>query len=128
LLDGLPHFMGPFLFSTTAGAKPVDGFSKAKVRLDAAMQALLGETKLQPFVIHDVRRTVRTRLSEIGVAPIVAELVIGHTLPGLLRVYDQWEHLKEKREALDRWALRLRQLVDPRPAEQSNVVSLWGAQ
>jgi hypothetical protein len=33
---------GDVLFSTTGGAKPINGYFKAKVRLDAAMRAELG--------------------------------------------------------------------------------------
>lgn len=123
LLDSVPRFAsGDFLFSTTAGAKSVDGFSKGKLRLDGAMQTLLGDTALEPFVIHDIRRTMRSRLSELGVSPIVAEVTIGHSLPGLLGVYDRFEYLNEKRDALERWAARLRQIVNPQP----NVVPMRG--
>jgi hypothetical protein len=52
----------------------------------------------------------------------VRELVIGHTKPGLHRVYDQHAYLDEKRDALDRWAARLRHIVDPTPS--ANVVRL----
>ena len=62
ILDSLPRFQkGDHLFSTTFGQKPVSGFSKAKARLDELMWATLGSR--DPFVVHDIRRTVRTRLS-----------------------------------------------------------------
>jgi integrase len=106
-----------YVFTTTNGQKPVDGFSKAKIKLDGAMQAILGETKLPPFTIHDLRRTVRTRLSELRIQPVVAEAVIGHSLPGLLGVYDQFGYLDEKRDALQRWADHLGGILKPKPAE-----------
>src|SRR6516164_1702242 len=57
LLETLPRFKkGDHLFSTTYGAKPVNGFSKAKGRLDAAMTEQLGGPA-DSFVIHDIRRT-----------------------------------------------------------------------
>lgn len=125
ILRQAPRFTGDYVFTTTAGKKPVDGFSKAKLRLDGAMQAILGETKLAPWTIHDLRRTVRTRLSELRIQPIVAEAVIGHSLPGLLGVYDQHAYLDEKRDALQRWADHLSKIIAPRPAAQpSNVVTL----
>ena len=43
--------------------------------------------KLEPFIIHDVRRTVRTRLSAAPVEDRVRELVIGHSQKGLHKVY-----------------------------------------
>ena len=43
ILEALPRFKkGDYLFSTTFGAKPVNGFSKAKAKLDGAMAAELG--------------------------------------------------------------------------------------
>jgi hypothetical protein len=49
-----------YLFSTTMGARPVSGFSKTKQRLDKEMLTELGN--LEPWVIHDIRRTMRTGL------------------------------------------------------------------
>jgi len=43
LLEVLPRFFGgAALFSITGGAKPLNGYFKAKVRLDAATRAELG--------------------------------------------------------------------------------------
>jgi integrase len=121
LLRALPRFSaGDYLFSSSRGMKPVAGFAGAKERLDAKMAEALGAAP-DPFVVHDLRRTVRTHLSALRVAEPVAELVIGHARKGLARVYDQHRYLDEMREALDAWASRLRSIVDP-PA--ANVVAL----
>jgi len=42
-------------------------------------------------------------------------LVIGHTKPGLHKVYDQHEALDERRDALEAWARKLRSIVEPPP-------------
>ena len=103
--------------------KPVNGFSKGKARLDAAMAAVLGKA-VEPFVLHDIRRSMRTGLCAMPNMPdLVRELVIAHTKPGLHKVYDQFAYLDEKRHALDLWAARLRSIVEP-PAANSNVSSL----
>ena len=83
LLAGLPRFAaGDFVFSGQTGAKPFSGFSKAKARLDRMAGSIA------PFTLHDLRRTVRTRLAELGVTPFVGELVIGHAQRGVHAVYD----------------------------------------
>lgn len=131
LLNSLPRFDGgDCLFSITFGQRPVNGFGQAKVRFDAEMLRALREgdakAKLPDFVIHDLRRTVRTGLSAIpAISDLVRELVIGHTKPGLHKVYDQHAYLDEKRHALDAWAARLRAILNPPPA---NVVALRGGQ
>jgi integrase len=124
---------GASVFSTTASKAPISGFSKAKIALDR----LINETRLkadpdakpiEPFVFHDLRRTVRTALSGLPVPDPVAELVIAHAKPGLHKVYDQHAYLDEKRRALDLWASKLRSIVEPEPAPQgreaANVIPL----
>jgi integrase len=121
IIEALPRFgKGDHLFSTTFGEKPVSGFSKSKDRLDALMAEGLGSSP-DPWVIHDIRRTVRTRLASLRVSDMVAEMVIGHGRKGLQRVYDQHGYEAEMREALEQWAGRLRDIVSPAP---ENVVEL----
>ena len=133
IIELLPRFnKGPYLFSTTFGAKPVNGFGKAKTSLDNVMLAELRNSKfdaaagagskLEPFVIHDIRRTMRTGLSALPVPDLVRELVIAHTKPGLHRVYDQYAYLEEKRHALDLWAAQLRTTVKPPAATVINII------
>jgi integrase len=129
ILAQLPRFKkGDHLFSTTFGTKPVNGFSKAKQLLDKKTLADLRsgaehpeQIMLEPFVIHDIRRTMRTGLSALPIPDMVRELVIAHARPGLHQVYDQYSYVDEKRRALELWAARLRSIVDP-PA--GNVVEL----
>lgn len=58
---------------------------------------------------HDLRRTVKTVMSRIGVHPHVSEKVLGHRLAGILAVYDQHDYADEQREALERWAAHISQ-------------------
>ena len=67
---------------------------------------------------------MRTGLSALPVPDLVRELVIGHAKPGLHKVYDQHPYPDEKRNALELWAGRLRDIVEPAPA---NVVELQPA-
>lgn len=64
-----------------------------------------------PFVPHDLRRTVRTRLAEIGIEDVVAEKVLGHQLQGILKVYNRHSYDTEKRTALQAWESRLRKIL-----------------
>jgi integrase len=125
LLKSLPTFtMGHHLFSTSFGQKPVTGFAKAKLRLDKLMAQEL-EKAAVPFRLHDIRRTVRTRLASLRIADEVAEMIIGHGRKGIQRVYDLHQYESEMREALELWAARLRDIVIPPP---ENVVELKGGQ
>jgi integrase len=125
LLETLPRFVGGgFLFSTiTGGRRPVSGFSKAKKRLDALMRAELEAQgkPFEPFVLHDIRRTVRTRLSALPIEDIVRERLMAHARPGLHRVYDLHAYEQEKARALDLWHVKLRHIIEPKPG---NVIRL----
>jgi integrase len=76
---------------------------------------------LKPWIIHDLRRTLRTHLAALRIPDHVAEMVIGHGRKGLQRVYDQHRYISEMREALALWAGRLRSIVEPAPA---NVIAI----
>jgi integrase len=109
---------GAYVFSTTGGSAPISGFSKAKIALDrlineARAKGELGAEAIEPFVFHDLRRTMRTALSGLPVPNNVAELVIAHAKEGLDRVYDQHAYRDEKRRALDLWASKLLSIVEP---------------
>jgi integrase len=107
LLDALPRWPKiDFLFSND-GRVAVNNFSLARKALDHALG------KEPDWVIHDLRRTVRTRLSSLRVPDNVAELVIGHGRKGLQRIYDQHQYVDEMREALTAWAVKLSTIVEP---------------
>jgi len=63
------------------------------------------------FTPHDLRRTLRTRLAEIGISDVVAERVLGHKLQGMLAVYNRHSYDMEKRQALSAWEQRLRNIL-----------------
>jgi integrase len=115
LLKSLPRFAGDFVFSTTGGRTPIKGFHQFKDAIDARA-AELAPPGLAQWRFHDLRRTARTNLSSLGVSPFIAELVIGHAQKGVHKVYDVHRYQAEKREALERWANRLRDIVTPPPA------------
>lgn len=95
ILGSLPRFNGgAYLFSTTSGESPVWVTDKVKRRLDAVMLDILRESarkrgddpakvKLPAWVNHDLRRTLRLRLSELRVSADVAEAVLAHLKPGI---------------------------------------------
>lgn len=59
----------------------------------------------------DLRRTVRTGLSRLGVPERHAEAVLNHTQSGVKKVYDLYEYDKEKKRALIKWAKHLESLI-----------------
>jgi integrase len=98
-----------------SGKGGYSGWSKSKAEMDEVVKIK------KPWTLHDLRRTGRTGLGMLGVAPHIAEAVLNHLPPKLMRTYDKNKYEKEKREALDLWAAHLMRLVG---GETSNVVPL----
>ena len=135
ILDTLPRFAGgDFVFTSMSGESPVSGFSKSKKRTDTLILEAAREQAeengqdpesvkpMPPWRTHDLRRTARTGLAELGVPQIVAEKVLNHAERNVLvKTYDRHEYAAEKRVALERWALRLREITEPPP---DNLVKL----
>jgi len=121
IIQGMPRFASGFIFTTTGGARPIGAFSKMKSKLDAYIAKAREKRDaepMKPWILHDLRRTVRTRLmSDCGVDAFIAERVIGHALPGLHGVYDQGTHRPQKRAALEKWEAVLLGIVEPSPAK-----------
>ncbi|MCP9269050.1 integrase arm-type DNA-binding domain-containing protein [Xenorhabdus sp. XENO-1] len=78
----------------------------------------------EPWTLHDLRRTFSTGLNNIGIAPHIVELLLGHTLPGVMAIYNKSQYLPEKLDALNKWYERLDILV----GNYENVVILKAAQ
>ncbi|EPH3178563.1 tyrosine-type recombinase/integrase [Citrobacter braakii] len=61
----------------------------------------------EPWTLHDLRRTFSTTLNNMGIAPHVVEQLLGHTLGGVMAVYNRSQYLPEKLDALNKWMDRL---------------------
>jgi integrase len=118
ILAVLPVFPGPLVFSADGGVRPIQGFSKFKLRFDRRLAAIVS---VPNWTLHDLRRTMRTHLSALPISGVVAELMIGHKQRGIRAVYDRFAYLDEQRSAFELWAARLRDVVEPPPG---NVVLL----
>jgi integrase len=120
------HAEGDFIFTASLGAKPIGGWSDIKHALDRRMLRTLralarvrgedpAEVRLERWVIHDLRRVVRSRLAELRIPDGIAEMVIGHGKRGMGRVYDQHHYETEMREACEAWAEMLRGIITGAP-------------
>ncbi len=115
------------LLFTTRGDTPISGFSKLKKQLDAKMivtlQAVLDakaddkepdQAVIEPWRLHDIRRTGTTRMQALEIPIEVTEKVINHLsgeTAGIRGVYNLYAYLDEKRAALRAWSEYLEALV-----------------
>jgi integrase len=119
-----PDGAGPYVFTTTLGERPFSGHGKAKMALDAKIAELrerAGREPMKPWVLHDLRRTARTWLSEDRFDENVAEVLLGHLQATIRRTYNKASYAREKHAALDLIAARLSRILNP-PAGN---VAVW---
>lgn len=69
--------------------------------------------------VHDLRRTLITRLPDLGIEPFMGHKIANHVLPGVLAHYNHAEYLEQRKDALEKWADRIETL-----AAQTNVIQL----
>lgn len=67
--------------------------------IDRFVKRMNNHLKYDPFVPHDFRRTISTRLSENKVMLHVTEKMIGHGLGGIMAIYNKHDWIDEQREA-----------------------------
>jgi integrase len=120
-LAALQSARGPrseWVFPSKDGAHAIHATSVTR-----AVARTVAHLGMVPFSPHDLRRTVATRLSEIGVLPHIVDKVLSHTDQTVRgKHYDKGSYDFEKRKALEAWAGRLREIVTgERP---SNVIAL----
>ena len=107
-----------FMFTTTR-CGPVTGFALVKQN---HLNKWVGATD---WVIHDVRRTFATGLARLGVPPHVADRALNHvsgTIKGVARVYNRFQYLPERKEALDKWAAFVADLIQPKEAPRQRII------
>jgi len=55
---------------------------------------------VEPFTIHDFRRTARTHIESLGFPPHIGERCLNHKIKGTEGVYNRHDYLKERAQAL----------------------------
>ena len=81
--------------------------------------------QVRSFRNHDIRRSVATKMADIGVQPHIIEQILNHQSghkAGLAGVYNRSQYDREVTAALARWANHVTALIEGRAG--SNVVSL----
>jgi integrase len=106
LLESLPRIGDEFVF-TLNGKTPYARFHWGKGRLDK----MVG---IEPWTLHDLRRTAASGMARLHINLVVIEKVLNHvsgSLAGIVGVYQRHEFAEEKRVALQQWADHVEGLV-----------------
>jgi hypothetical protein len=108
-----------------------NGWSAAKRRLDDRIARINAEQRLgrkladaeRPapgdaidFDLHDLRRTVETRLARLRVPKEHVNRILNHAAGPVTEAYDLHTYVEEKHEALQAWADNLARIVGEAPS------------
>ncbi len=123
LLASLPRFAGnPYVF----GAR-LNGFTRAKLRLDKAILEVNGGEPLPPFVFHDIRRSYATALQKLGVRLEVVERLLCHqgsSRSGIVGIYQRHSFADDMRSAAELLGDHIEELTGEPTPTPSNVVPI----
>jgi integrase len=117
IISEVPRTDRDRLFGEHSGAGFVT-WSRHKQKLDRRLGDAVG------WRLHDLRRTVATRMADLGVEPHVIEQILNHQSGhkgGLHGIYNRSTYAEAAKAALGRWASYVEALVSGRP---DNVVAL----
>jgi integrase len=109
IVDATPRVVGrDHLFGVRA-----DGFrnwADGKADLDKGLDGKMSD----PWVLHDIRRTVATKMADMGIQPHVIEQILNHQSghkSGVAGIYNRSSYQREVKAALALWADAVRALA-----------------
>ena len=113
-----PRGTSPLLFPSRITGGRLKGWTK----LVAALKDLSGVD----VELHDLRRTVRTLMSRLGVAEDIAELAIGHQRADLVARYNKDAAWQARVEAFEKVSAHITALLAQASDDCGNVVPMHG--
>jgi integrase len=63
------------------------------------------------FVPHDLRRTMASHLTGMGISRLLVSKLLNHVETGVTAVYDRHSYDDEKHRALEAWSMRLKEII-----------------
>jgi integrase len=110
----------------TACDQPCNGqiISRSVNRLQARFRAI----GIKPFTPHDLRRTGRTCMAMLGIDEKIAERVLNHSEGEIVKTYDLWQYVPQKRAALENLEAYYRCLLRDSPSPNAKeLICRWNS-
>lgn len=86
-----------------------NGWGKAKARFDSQIEGV------EPYTIHDLRRTFSSNMAKLGTPIHVTEKLLNHisgTVSGVAAIYNRHSYMDEMRQAISNYDTYLAKLID----------------
>ena len=114
----------PFVISPT-GVRPFTAISHLKRDVDKQIALLSADDPRQyagqfaeHWTLHDLRRTFKTGLAELGVSGEIRDALMNHSRLGMDTVYNHAQYAAAKRTAVLQWERYISELLDPAKSEK----------
>jgi integrase len=107
LISALPSDTDLLFPSRFKDDKPFNGFSKYKAAFDQ-------ELDIEPYTLHDLRRTFSSNMAKLGAPIHVTERILNHvsgTISGVAAVYNRHAYMDEMHEAFVRYEQHLSEIL-----------------
>lgn len=91
---------------------PIEGKAISPGAITRAVGKNRVKFKIEHFTAHDLRRTAATRMASIGIPPHTLSKILNHSQHNVTAIYDRYSYDAEKREALDKWAGKLTEIIN----------------
>jgi integrase len=113
-----PRNLSLLLFPSRITGGPLKGWTK--------LVAALKDASGVDVELHDLRRTVRTCMSRLGVPEDIAELAIGHQRADLVARYNKDQAWQARVEAFEKVSAQVSALLVDAADDRNNVIAMRG--
>jgi integrase len=90
---------------------PRGSASGYRERVYKVVDRIRGVSGVVDFTPHDLRRTAASHMTAMGISRLVVAKLLNHAERGMTAVYDRYAYGREKRDAVEMWARRVREIV-----------------
>ncbi len=108
ILSKLKEGDSEYVFKSPKKDAPIKWIHKATKRI----KKVTGITDFRP---HDLRRTVMTKMAELGTPPIVIGKLLNHSgLSGdntVTAIYNRYDYFDEKKTAMEKWSKKINKIL-----------------
>jgi integrase len=116
VITAQPRGTSPLLFPSR--------FTGGRLKGWTTLVAMLNDLSGVDFGLHDLRRTVRTLMSRLGVAEDIAELAIGHQRADLVARYNKDTAWRARAEAFEKVSAHISALLVEAADDRGNVIAI----
>ncbi|MDR8390966.1 tyrosine-type recombinase/integrase [Aliifodinibius sp. S!AR15-10] len=116
LIYGLKEYSGSSEYVFESPRKPNKGEHIKSIKY--SIKSIRDNSGIKDFRPHDIRRTITTNMAKMKVPSDILGKILNHKVAGgdnsITAIYNRYSYFDEKREALQKWDRKLREIITSR--------------